>query len=136
MKKNGWLILSAMLSTSLFAQQTTNPPPVAPAPKAPAKPAAKPAAKKKAAAAKPAPKKSSPADELRSIPLVAGSATVIASNVNVRGRSGLIGEVIAQSEFEAIPALDSSDLLDVPCDVRCYSTGGAWDARTGIRMQA
>ena len=118
MKTNCWLVLGAMLTTGVFAQQTTNPPtataPVpaaaaakpAVAPTTEAKPAAaktdaaKPAAAKpaaaKSAAAKPAPKKATPAAELKTIPLVAGPATVVASNVNVRGRSGLIGEVITK----------------------------------------
>jgi hypothetical protein len=34
--------------------------------------------------------------ELRTVPLVAGPATVIASNVNVRGQAGLKGEVIGR----------------------------------------
>lgn len=122
MKNNGWLILSAMLTTSVIAQQTTNPPSAAPAPKtaapAPAaKPAAKPATKKKAAAAKPAPKKPSLADELRSIPLVAGGAIVIASNVNVRGRSGLIGEVIARiNKGDSVTVLEEITLKHSKAD--------------------
>lgn len=96
MKKNFCLILSAMLTTGILAQQTTNPSAAAtaPAPEASSTPpATKPAAKKKA---KPTPKKHSLAEELRSTPLVAGPATVVASNVNVRGRSGLIGEVLTR----------------------------------------
>jgi len=108
MKKIGWLMLSAMLTTSLLAQQTTSPPA-----------AAKPAAKKKAApaAAKPVPKKPSPADELRSTPLVAGPATVIASNVNVRGRSGLIGEVITKiSKGDAVTVIEEITLKHSKAD--------------------
>lgn len=109
MKKNFGLFLGALLTTSVIAQTTTPPAPApVPAPTAVTPPAkvkpkpatkaeAKPAAKKKAAtAAKPAAKKSSLADELRSLPLGPGPATVIASNVNVRGRAGLIGEVLTK----------------------------------------
>jgi len=118
MKMNCWLMLGAMLTTGVLAQQTTNPPAAAPAPTpAPAKvapaPAAKPVAKKKAkpAVAKPATKRTSPAEELRSIPLVAGPATVIASNVNVRGRSGLIGEVLTKvQKGEAVMVLEEITL--------------------------
>jgi uncharacterized protein YgiM (DUF1202 family) len=35
-------------------------------------------------------------DEPRSTPLIAGSASVVATNVNVRGRAGLIGEVLTK----------------------------------------
>ena len=85
MKKNFGLLLGALLTTSLLAQTP------------PAKPETKPAAKSKAApAARPVAKKSSLAEELRTIPLVAGPAAVIASNVNVRGRAGLIGEVLTK----------------------------------------
>lgn len=94
MKKIGWLILSAIWTTGLLAQQPTTPPAAAPVPApgtvAPS-PTTKPAAKKKAAAKKP-----TLAEEVRSTLLVPGAATVIASNVNVRGRSGLIGEVITR----------------------------------------
>lgn len=90
MKKNFCLLLGMLLTAGLIAQ-TATPPAAAP----PAKAETKPAAKKKAAA-KPAAKKPSLADELRSIPLVAGPATVIASNVNVRGRAGLVGEVLTK----------------------------------------
>jgi uncharacterized protein YgiM (DUF1202 family) len=63
MKKNCWLIFGAMLSTSLLAQQVTNPPPSAPienpAPAAPAAPAAAPAP----AAAEPAAPAAAPTAE-------------------------------------------------------------------------
>ncbi|MGN6555765.1 MAG: SH3 domain-containing protein, partial [Verrucomicrobiota bacterium] len=42
------------------------------------------------------PSKTTPASELRTVPLVPGPATVVAHRVNVRGRAGLIGEVIAR----------------------------------------
>jgi uncharacterized protein YgiM (DUF1202 family) len=96
MKKNFCLFLGALLATSVLAQ-TTNLPPAPTSPPPPKKAGAKPATKRKTApAAKPAAKKPSLADELRSIPLVPGPATVIASNVNVRGRSGLLGEVLTR----------------------------------------
>ncbi len=125
MKTNCWLVLGAMLTTGVFAQQTTNPPAApAPVPAAAAKPTvapateAKPALKKKAkpaaekpSVAKAAPKKAAPAAELKTIPLVAGPATVVASNVNVRGRSGLIGEVITKiHRGDAVTVLDEITL--------------------------
>ena len=125
MKKNIWLVSLAMLSASVVAQQVTNAPPApaisTPAPTnpetaAPATnasvttttvtkpktntPAAK-SEKKKSAQKKKGEKKSSTprksaAAELRTVPLVAGQATVIASNVNVRGQAKLKSEVITQ----------------------------------------
>src|ERR1041385_7730146 len=107
MKKNFWLILWALVTTSVLAQQTTNPPASAPAAAAPASDT-KPAPKKKS---KPAPKKILPADEPRSTPLVAGPATVIASNVNVRGRSGLIGEVLTKiNKGDAVTVIEEITL--------------------------
>jgi len=112
MKKECWLIFTALLSTSLLAQQANNP--TAPAPiatpeAAPAvtnaastaagtnAPAAKAAKAKTKKTAKPATvKKKDPAAELKSVPLVAGPAVVIASKLNVRGRAGLKGEVIGR----------------------------------------
>src|SRR5438045_3409611 len=111
MKKMCWLIFSIFLSTCLLAQQPTNPAPAqietpgaapavtnaapaAPATNSPsAKAEKKKAAKKKVAKAAGAKKKNAAA-ELRSVPLVAGPAVVVASHVNVRGRAGLKGEVI------------------------------------------
>ncbi len=112
MKTNYWLIFGAMISTSLLAQQVTNAPPAAPletpvaAPAAtnapsPAKtnaPVAK-AGKKKAAPkkkAKSAPKKAEAVAELKTVPLVAGPAVVVASNVNVRGQAKLKSEVVGR----------------------------------------
>ena len=114
MKKNCWKMLFAtLLSTRLLAQQATNPAvptPIATPAAAPAVTNAAPstaantnaptaksrnkkAAKKKLA--KPAAvKKKDAAAELRTVPLVAGPASVIASNVNVRGQAGLKGEVV------------------------------------------
>ena len=117
MKYNCWLIVGAMLSTSLLAQQATNPTPsapietpapapaaaLAPAPAKKSAPAAKAAAKsssKKKAAKSPAKQgaapKRAPLPELKTVPLVPGPAEVVASNVNVRGQAKLKSEVIAR----------------------------------------
>jgi len=111
MKNNCLVILGAMLSTSLLAQQATNPTPAAPitvpavAPDATLAPATaktnapaartgrKKAAKKKAAARKEKPARFS---ELKTVPLVAGPAIVVASNVNVRGQARLKSEVVTR----------------------------------------
>ena len=109
MKYTCWLVLGTMLSTSLMAQQATNPAPSAPiqmpaaAPAAtlapaPAKtnaPAAK-AVKPKAAKKKAVAKKKEALPELRTVPLVAGPALVVASNVNVRGQAKLKSEIVAR----------------------------------------
>src|SRR6266850_6244477 len=108
MKKTCWLIFTTLLSTCLLAQQATNPPPAqietpgaapavtnatpaTPATNAPSAKAEKKSAKKKIAKA-PAKKRNATA-ELKTVPLVAGPAVVVASHVNVRGRVGLKGEV-------------------------------------------
>jgi len=112
MKNNCWLILGAMLSTSLLAQQATNPTPSAPietpaaAPAAtlapvPAKttaPAAKAGKKKagKAPAKKAVAKKKEAVPELTTVPLVPGPAVVVASNVNVRGQAKLRSEIVTR----------------------------------------
>ena len=136
MKINYWLIIGAMLSTSLLAQPAPSPAPPAPVPAAPATPAptlvpapaktnapaAKPAKKKaakkssdkqsakkadkKSVAKKPAAKKPEikkaevkkpdAAAELKTTPLVPGPATVVASNVNVRGQAKLKSEVVTR----------------------------------------
>jgi uncharacterized protein YgiM (DUF1202 family) len=117
MKNNCWLIVGVMLSTSLLAQQATNAPAPAPiatpaaAPAAtmapppaatnapPAKAVKKSAGKKKSAKApgkKAVAKKKAPAPELRTVPLLAGPATVVASNVNVRGQAKLKSEVVTR----------------------------------------
>jgi hypothetical protein len=117
MKKNCWLIVGAMLSTSLLAQQATNPTPSVPIQTPPAAPAAtlapaaptttappakagkKKAVKKKAEKAPPkqaATKKKEALPELATVPLVPGPATVVASNVNVRGQAKLKSEVVAK----------------------------------------
>jgi uncharacterized protein YgiM (DUF1202 family) len=126
MKLNYWLMLAAMLSSSLVAQQATNTIPATPAAPGPATPAPtltaaptettappanagkKKSAKKKsgkqaakkgekqAAAKKPAPKKATPMAVLKTTPLVPGPATVVASNVNVRGQAKLKSEVLTR----------------------------------------
>jgi uncharacterized protein YgiM (DUF1202 family) len=109
MKNNCWLILGAMLSTSLLAQQATNTTPSAPIETPAAAPAATlapttaktnaPAAKagkKKAGKKKAVAKKKAPAPVLKTVPLVPGPATVVASNVNVRGQAKLKSEVVTR----------------------------------------
>ena len=117
MKTNYWLILGAMLSTSLLAQQATNPAPAAPIADArgcagasagaragenqrarrqgrqarrPPRQAAKAPAKKAVA------RSQAPTPELRTTPLVPGPAIVVASNVNVRGQAKLKSEVVTR----------------------------------------
>src|SRR2546426_689859 len=109
MKNNYCLIFGVMLSSSLLAQQLTNPNPAAPITTTSAAadtnaissktnaPASKPEKKKtakKSTEKKSATKKKPPGAELKSVPLVAGSAVVIASNVNVRGQAKLKSEVL------------------------------------------
>ena len=109
MKKNCWLILGAMLSTSLLAQQATNLTPSAPIETPAAAPAATlapttvktnapvaKAGKKKAGKKKAVAKKKAPAPVLKTVPLVPGPATVVASNVNVRGQARLKSEVVTR----------------------------------------
>src|SRR5438067_10257881 len=109
MKNNYWMILGLALSTGLQAQQATNNPPAAAAAAtpdavavaAPAKTNAPPASPTKKKSAKKTEKKSATkkkdaASALRTIPLVTGPATVVASNVNVRGQAKLKSEVVAR----------------------------------------
>jgi uncharacterized protein YgiM (DUF1202 family) len=109
MKNNCWLILGAMLSTSLLAQQATNPTPSAPIETPAAAPAATlapttaktnapvaKAGKKKAGKKQAVAKKKAPAPELKTVPLVPGPATVVASNVNVRGQAKLKSEIVTR----------------------------------------
>ena len=116
MKKNFPTVLfTTLLSTGLLAQQATNPPPpaaietpgAAPALTNAAQPtaattntsaakAAKKKAPKKKSSGTAAAKKGGAGAELKSVPLVAGPALVIASNVNVRGQAGLKGEVLGR----------------------------------------
>src|ERR1043166_6797828 len=113
MKNTFWLILAVFLATGLRAQQTNlatpKPAPIDTPAAAPAltntSPAAthtnathlKAAEKKKSArkSSKPATAKNKTAQaDLKTVPLIPGPAVVVANNVNVRGRPGLIGEVI------------------------------------------
>ena len=116
MKMNYWLFLGMLLSTSLLAQTASNAPPAppienpapapaitnvpetsltnAPAAKAPKKKSSKKKSGKKGAP-KAAPKKNQTA-ELRTVPLMAGPAIVMASNVNVRGQAKLNSEVVTK----------------------------------------
>ena len=102
MKKNLWLIFCGMISLSLAAQPVTNPAGATAttqgtnttqATNAPAAKSAKKKSAKKAQKAAVAKKKE---PELRTVPLVAGNATVVASNVNVRGQAKLKSEVITR----------------------------------------
>lgn len=97
-----WTILAAIISTSAFADQPAMAPAVsdgaAPALQAPP-PLREMAPPPAAAPAKPVPRKKSSraaAAELRSVPLMPGPAVVSATHVNLRGRAGLIGEVIGK----------------------------------------
>lgn len=106
MRKNLWLIIGMMLSSGVLAEDLTNAPAAsaiqAPAPAeaaalatnaAPAKPkAVAPSSKKKSVA----PKRAAVQPVLRTVPLVPGPATVVASNVNVRGQATLKGEVLTR----------------------------------------
>jgi len=94
MKKYFSLLLAAIMTSTLLAQ-TASPTNNSTAGNA----AAKKAAAKKAAA------------EVRSTPLVAGPASVIATNVNVRGRAGLIGEVLTKiSQGDAVTVIEEITL--------------------------
>jgi uncharacterized protein YgiM (DUF1202 family) len=137
MRMNYWLILSLAASLSLQAQVTTTAPPTPPAPGAPAAspeattPAAAPTtnapatnapaagAEKKKAPKKKADKKSAKkkdaASQLKTVPLVAGQATVIASNVNVRGQAKLNSEVITR--------LNKGDTVAVLEEVKLKNSG-------------
>lgn len=89
MKKYFFLLLAVTMTGSLLAQT--------------------PAANNSAAAKRAAAKKA--ADEVRSTPLVPGPASVIASNVNVRGRAGLIGEVLTKiSQGDAVTVIEEINL--------------------------
>src|SRR5579872_4062358 len=113
MRMNSYLIFGMLLSGSLLAQPATNtaPPPIETPAAAPAvanAPAASVgdststnSAPKKRAVGKKRPKKSvvkkkSAGAELKTVPLVAGPATVDANHVNVRGQPRLNSEVVAR----------------------------------------
>ena len=102
MKTNCWLVLGMLITTSAVAQVSTNALPEIPAPATVAMPAAPavvetnavvPAHKKKAAVTH---KKKAAAKKISepTSALVAGTATVISPNLNVRGQAGLKGEVV------------------------------------------
>ena len=109
MKMNCWLVFGMLLSTSLLAQQVTNAPPAgpieSPAPTAtastnavetaPAKAPKKKSSSKKKKAKQPAKNKDAAA-QLKTVPLVAGPATVAANHVNVRGQPKLKSEVVTR----------------------------------------
>ena len=119
MKNMCWLIFAAFLPSLLFAQQATNAPGAKPIETPAAAPAVtnaapaetvatnapvakakkKKAGKTKAAATEQA-KRKALGSELKSVPLVAGPAVVIASNVNIRGQAGLKGEVLGKVQKE------------------------------------
>lgn len=96
MTKTFWLVWGAMLSTSLLAQQATNVP--AAGPMAPAQSSDAATAKESPAAAnkQSAAKRKAAAAMLRTVPLVAGPARVVANNVNVRGQARLRSEVVTR----------------------------------------
>jgi uncharacterized protein YgiM (DUF1202 family) len=93
MKLNCWFILGAMLSTSVLAEQATNAP-TAPDTAATDAKATQPAAAKTAQTPGAALKAAAAA--LRADPLEPGPATVIASNVNVRGQARLNSEIVGR----------------------------------------
>ena len=76
--------------------------------------AQKKAAKKKSSTKQAAKKKPS-TQELHTIPLVAGQAVVIASNVNVRGQAKLNSEVITKvTKGQTVSVLEEVNLEEVP----------------------
>ena len=112
MRISNWLSLTALISASALAQPaaptptaSTSAPPatllplILSATNATAKtnaPAKKKTAARKPAAKKPAPKKPDAASTIRSELLLPGPATVIASNVNVRGQAKLNSEIVTR----------------------------------------
>jgi uncharacterized protein YgiM (DUF1202 family) len=129
MKMNCWLIFSVLLSANVLAQQATNPPASAPITTPAASPALtnvtpatgttngaaakstkKKSTKKQTAKADATAKKMAEA-ELRTVPLVAGPAILVASNVNVRGRASLKAEVLGRvTKGEQVTVLQEIDL--------------------------
>jgi uncharacterized protein YgiM (DUF1202 family) len=114
MKMKFWLMaFGAIVSTSLLAQPTTPATPTAPATDmpapvpapldatptittntAPAHPTTVKKSTKKKVAHKAVKKPAKPLAELRTVPLVAGPATVVANHVNVRTKPSMVGEVV------------------------------------------
>jgi len=99
MKKTCLIAFAVLVSTGLLAQAPSNPP-ASSSTNAAAGTNAAPAHAKKTASKKKsekrAAKKKDAAAELKTVPLVAGPAVVIASNVNVRGQGKLNSEVITR----------------------------------------
>ena len=101
MKTNCWLVLGMMMATSAVAQVNTNALPEIPAP-ATTTVAAPVAVESTNAMVAPAVKKPAVKHKKKivkkisepSVALVAGSATVVSANLNLRGQAGLKGEVI------------------------------------------
>ena len=118
---NCWLVFGTMLSTSLLAQQVTNAPPAGaietPAPaaaastngvgaSAPSKTPKKKSSSKKKPTKQPSRNKDAAA-QLRTVPLVAGPATVEANHVNVRGQPKLNSEVVTRlSKGEGVTVIE------------------------------
>jgi len=122
MKNNYWLIFAALISTGVMAQTLTNPPLAAPAatvtnatpgaeavvtnppstkvnqppPKVEKKKTEKKKTEKKKSDKSATAKKKDPGAELKTVPLVAGKAEVVTSNVNVRGQAKLKSEVVTR----------------------------------------
>lgn len=105
MKTNLWLLCGAFLAANMSAQQVTNAPPAptrVPAASSPASSTNAPSSAGKGARKSPgkpvrkAPVAKPPVLEVRTTPLKPGTATVVASNVNVRGQARLLGEVVTK----------------------------------------
>lgn len=114
MKLNWFVLFGMLVSSSLLAQQLTNPPPapvltnLSGAVAATNAPAAKPAKKKSPAKPKAsAAKKKDPALEIKTVPLVPGPAVVEANHVNVRGQPKLKSEVVTRlNKGQAVTVLE------------------------------
>src|SRR3954453_8529432 len=152
MKKNLYLVLIAMVSSSLLAQTATNAPsaPLETPAAAPAITNTPPAKVEKKKSAKTAKKKSAPRKEvvvpLRTVPLVAGPASVVASNVNVRGQAKLKSEVIGKlNKGENVTVLEEITLknsgreepsawakITLPASVHVWVNAGFIDANKDV----
>lgn len=96
MKKNGWMILGAVLLASALMVRADGQVEPEKAKATPEKPAKK-AAAKPAKATKPAKKEAAaPAIAEKPIVLLPGAATIKGNNVNVRGKAGYKGEVFTK----------------------------------------
>jgi len=118
MKTNYWLILGAMLATSVVAQNTNTLPEIPP-------PATAPAAESSGATpppeAKPAKKKAAPHKVAKlkepSVSLVPGPATVASPQINVRGQAGVKGELITHlKQGETVNVLEQINLAKHSAD--------------------